>query len=289
MVMSAASHQREDRTRPDEPRARAMSAVIWHELECGSYAVDMPLWRELAAPAGTGADAQPVLDVGAGIGRVALDLAARGHRVTALDLDADLLAALRERAGRRPIAQIPVETVCADARTFELVRRDFAVCLVPMQTIQLLKGKGGRMQLLLRARAHLRPGGLLACAIVTQIECFDCSAGDPAPSPEVAHVNGLRYVSRATRVQLDGASVRIERERSIEREPGIPAGEQPDRRNAAEGAALALPEHDVVELDRLTAAQLVREGGQAGLSPAGIRSIPATREHVGSEVVLLRA
>ena len=67
---------------------RQMS-VIWHDIECGAYAEDLPLWRSLAAEYG-----DPVLDVGAGTGRVALDLARAGYRVTALDRDPELLAAL---------------------------------------------------------------------------------------------------------------------------------------------------------------------------------------------------
>ena len=71
-------------------------SVIWHDLECGAYAEDLPLWRALAAEHG-----DPVLDVGAGTGRVALDLARAGHRVTALDRDPELLEALARRAKRR--------------------------------------------------------------------------------------------------------------------------------------------------------------------------------------------
>ncbi len=70
--------------------------VIWHDLECGGYVADLPLWRELARERGG-----PILDVGAGTGRVALDLARNGHEVTALDRDPELLDALRRRA-RRP-------------------------------------------------------------------------------------------------------------------------------------------------------------------------------------------
>ena len=57
--------------------------VIWHDLECGRYAEDLPLWRSLASEYG-----DPVLDVGAGTGRVTIELARAGHRVTALDIDA---------------------------------------------------------------------------------------------------------------------------------------------------------------------------------------------------------
>ncbi len=45
--------------------------------------------------------AEPVLDVGAGTGRVALHLARHGRPVVALDTEAELLRALGERAGPR--------------------------------------------------------------------------------------------------------------------------------------------------------------------------------------------
>ena len=61
-------------------------AVIWHDVECGGYEADLGLWRELAAAAGG-----PVLELGSGTGRVALDLAARGHDVTAVDSDPALI------------------------------------------------------------------------------------------------------------------------------------------------------------------------------------------------------
>src|SRR5439155_743 len=67
-----------------------VSGVIWHDVECGAYVADLPLWRELAA-----ACEGPILDVGAGTGRVTLDLARHGHDVVALDRDADDLAGHR--------------------------------------------------------------------------------------------------------------------------------------------------------------------------------------------------
>jgi SAM-dependent methyltransferase len=277
-VVVSASQGDRGNGRASERTAQPASAVVWHDLECGSYTADLALWRELAEAAGAvldvgagrGAPAGPVLDVGAGTGRVALELARAGHRVTALDLDAELLEALRERA-----AGMAVETVCADARTFQLERRDFALCLAPMQTVQLLGGTAARVEFLRRARAHLGPGGVLACAIVTDVEAFDCDAGDVGPSPEIARVDGSSYMSRATRVHVGRSVVRIERERTLL------APASPSARPALE--------RDVIELDRVSVTQLRREARDAGLAAAGTRAIPATDEHTGSVAVIFRA
>jgi SAM-dependent methyltransferase len=238
--------------------------VIWHDLECGGYVADLPLWRELAGDRGG-----PILDVGAGTGRVALELARNGHEVTALDRDPEFIDELRRRVGG-----LPVTTVLADARSFELHAR-FPLCIVPMQTLQLLGGVDGRARFLRSARAHLVPGGLLACAIVTDVDAFDCDDGDAGPSPETVRLEDVTYVSRATRVHIGREVVRIERERSV-LAPGV-------------GSARPQLEHDVVELARVSVAQLQREGREVGLASAGTRAIPATEEHTASVAVMFRA
>jgi SAM-dependent methyltransferase len=241
--------------------------VVWRELECGAYRADLALWRELAALATAEESDAAILDVGAGSGRVALVLAGAGYDVTALDIDSSLLAALARRA-----AGLRLQTVHADARKFALARRDYALCIAPMQTVQLLDGAEGRIAFMRRARAHLRPGGLLACAIVTELEPFDCTGGGPAPAPERARVEGSLYSSQALRVQLTRRTVIIERERTV-----------------GTGAGARGPERDVVELDRVSATGLRREAREAGLTPIPTRSIAATDHHVGSTVVMLRA
>src|SRR4051794_40089314 len=55
-----------------QPSGMTLDA-LWHDLECGAYREDLALWHTLAGVTGG-----PVLDVGAGTGRVSLDLAARG-------------------------------------------------------------------------------------------------------------------------------------------------------------------------------------------------------------------
>jgi len=270
---------------------RPAPEVAWHDLECGSYRADLPLWRELAQTLCGDARRGRILDVGAGTGRVALDLARAGHRVTALDLDPVLLGALQQRA-----SQLEVEIALADARAFELDRHDFALCIVPMHTIQLFGGSAARSAFLRRVRAHLRPGGLLACTILTAIEPFDCARGDLEPSPETAYVGSFLYVSRATRVSVLKRSVLIERERQIialtergtERlntaRGDAPSPRSQERRSGVQPAA----QRSRIRLDRVGISRLEREAIEAGLRPEPTRWVPPTDEHTGSAVVMLR-
>jgi SAM-dependent methyltransferase len=256
----------------------AAPEVIWHDLECGGYRADLALWRELAAGTEPGSPAAPVLEIGAGSGRVSLELARARHRVTALDVDSRLLEALCARG-----AGLDVETVCADARTFDLGRRDYGLCLAPMQAVQLLGGRKGRLAFMRRARAHLRPGGVLACSIVSEFECFDCTHGEEGPAPEVVRLGRADYVSRPIRVSARGRKVAIERERWI-----VPVeGDGP--RRVSRRAAMGAGERDVIELDLVSVEQLEREGLAAGLRPGAARRVEATDEHLASEVVILHA
>jgi SAM-dependent methyltransferase len=231
--------------------------VVWHDLECGGYAEDLGLWRELAG-------AGPVLDLGCGTGRVALDLAARGVPVVGLDRDAVLLAALRARA-----EGLPVETVCADARDFDLGRR-FAVVLAPMQTVQLLGGPEGRARFLRCAGAHLEPGGLFALALADALEGFDEETATP-PLPDAREQDGIVYFSQPVAVKDEGERVAIHRVREIV-----------DRDGARTTG------RDIVRLDRLEPAELEAEAATFGLTAEPRRLVAATDEFVGSVVVMLR-
>jgi SAM-dependent methyltransferase len=246
----------------------AQRAVVWHDLECGGYRVDLPAWLELAERTGG-----PVLDVGAGTGRVSLALARAGHAVTAVDRDQALLDSLAQRAAGQD-----VETVCADARALDLPTREYALCVMPMQTIQLLGGTDGRVAFLSGARAHLRPDGLVACAILGDVEPFDCSGRSVGPTPERACVDGFEYVTRAIRVGQSRRTVSIERERRIVEES------HRDGRGF-DGDV----ERDVIELDRVSVAMLRRDAHAAGLSLEPVITVEATDEHIGSSVVVMRA
>jgi SAM-dependent methyltransferase len=239
-----------------------VEVVVWHDLECGGYGADLPLWRELAADA-EGA----VLDLGAGTGRVALDLACRGHDVVALDRDPALLAALESRARAE---DLDVATLCADARAFEAAG-SFALCLVPMQTIQLLGGPEERGRCLECVRAHLAAGGRVGAALADPLEGF---AGDVVslPLPDMGERDGWVFSSQPVALHREERATVIERSR---------------QRVAPNGARTEAT--DLVRLHDLDPAQLEREAVAHGLRALPRRRVAATEEHVGSDVVLLEA
>jgi SAM-dependent methyltransferase len=249
-----------------------MSAVVWHDVECGSYVEDLPLWRSLAASYG-----DPVLDVGAGTGRVTLDLARGGYRVVALDRDPDLIAALQRRLGDSrhtapAISHGAVTTVVADAREFDLGDQRFPVAIVPMQTVQLLGGAEGRGRFLSAAHRHLTPGGVLAIAIAEVLDLFEVVDGMPMPLPDVREEDGIVYSSQPTAVKADRGGFVLER-----------------RRETVGLAGELTVEENVIRLDRLTVRGLEREATPAGFTAAAHRSVPPTEDYSGSEVVILRA
>jgi SAM-dependent methyltransferase len=233
--------------------------AVWHDLECGAYRDDLPVWRALAEEAGG-----PVLDIGAGTGRVSLALASVGVPVVALDVDASLLRALERRA-----AALPVETVAADARAFSLGRR-FPLILVPMQTLQLLGGPAGRAAFLRCARDHLEPGGRVAAALGDALDAFDGDRELPPP-PDALEIEGVRYASRLLSVvEEDGRAV-IRRRREIAG-PG-------ERRESSDA---------VVRLERVSAGDVAAEAAAHGFRREPDRLIAETEQYLGSTVVILR-
>jgi len=237
------------------------AAVVWHDVECGSYAADLGLWRELAAAA----DGR-ILDLGAGTGRVALDLAGLGRDVVALDVDGDLLDELAARAAHRGLS---VECVRADARELSC-DGSFALVLAPMQLLQVVGGPAGRMAILRGAAAGLAPGGLFAAAIADVDDSLPTDDVVP-PVPDMGEHDGWVYSSQPVDVRPQAGGVAVERLR----QRVSPRGQLEQER------------HTQV-LDSLTVQQLEVEAAGAGLTPIERHPIPATADHIGSMVVVCR-
>jgi len=234
----------------------AATGAIWHDVECGSYGADLPLWEELAERCGG-----PVLELGCGTGRVALHLARRGHPVIGLDCDPDLLAVLAERG-----ADLPVEGLEADAREFA-VEMPVSLVLAPTHLLQLLADSAERAESLRCIAAAMSPGGIFAAAIIEGMPEPD---GAPPPLPDVREVDGWVYSSLATEAAVGPGEIVVRRLRQKVSPQGV-LSEEPNE----------------VRIATFSAATLEAEAEPLGLLPAGRREIGPTDIHVGSTVVLL--
>lgn len=236
------------------------TAVLWHDVECGSYSADLPLWRELAAES-DGA----VLDLGCGTGRVALYLAEHGHEVTGVDIEPQFVEELRRRTRTRGLS---VAAVLGDVRRLRL-DGSFALALAPMQLLQILGGPSERLAMLHGVGRQLAPGGRFAAAITPPAASLAVE-DEIAPLPDVLERDGWVLSSYPLEVRLEDGGVAVDRLRQLV----SPTGELSEELNT-------------VRLDTVTAAGLEVEGRDAGLAAAGLAAIPETADHVGSTVVML--
>jgi SAM-dependent methyltransferase len=236
--------------------------VIWHDVECGGYEADLPLWEELALERGG-----PILELGCGAGRVVVHLArATGELVIGLERDDELLAAVWDRAS----GGLEGDAEFGDVRGFDLHAR-FELVLAPMQLIQLLPERADRICCLSCVADHLEPGGHAAFAIVEEPPSLP--EGEVAPPiPDVRQVGDWVYSSLPMPPEVRDGAIVLRRLRQTV---------APDGKLSEEA--------DEVVLQALSADTLEREGMEAGLTPIGRREIPATEAHVGSTVVLLAA
>jgi SAM-dependent methyltransferase len=122
-----------------------------------SFFGDVDWYRKKARECGG-----PVLELGAGTGRVTLKLAHDGIRVHALECDSGMLGALRRKiAAESDDVRARISVVDADMRTFELAER-FALVIAPFRALLHNLTDEEHLACFQRVRAHLQPHGRFA-------------------------------------------------------------------------------------------------------------------------------
>lgn len=123
-----------------------------------------------------------VLDAGCGTGRVALELARRGHRVTGVDRDPAMLIAAQTKGPS-------LDWVEADLATLDLGGTFDAAVLAG--NVLIFVAPGTEAAVVTRTAAHLRPGGLL-------IAGFQIDPGRYGPEAYDRHAGaaGLALIDR---------------------------------------------------------------------------------------------
>ncbi len=139
------------------PSITNYDADVYDVRHLGSLQGDMEWYRSKAVASGG-----PVLELGAGTGRITVPIAQAGICVTALDLDAGMIAKLRNRAAALPDeARARVSVHQGDMRTFSL-GETFALVIIPFRAFLHNLTVDDQLASLKRSHEHLRPGGELA-------------------------------------------------------------------------------------------------------------------------------
>jgi ubiquinone/menaquinone biosynthesis C-methylase UbiE len=104
----------------------------------------------------------PVLELGAGTGRITVPVAEAGVRVSALDLDSGMLARLRQKVeALAGDVQARIGIFQGDMRSFTFDEK-FAVVMIPFRAFLHNLTWDDQLACLRRAHVHLLPGGQLA-------------------------------------------------------------------------------------------------------------------------------
>ena len=139
----------------------------------GSLQGDIEWYCERAA-----ASRGPVLELGAGTGRITIPVAETGVRVTAVDLDEGMLGKLRQKVAALPrTVQSRIAVHHADMRSFALNDR-YALVIIPFRAFLHNLTWDDQLAALQRAYEHLKPGGELALNVFhPSLEFMAANAG----------------------------------------------------------------------------------------------------------------
>jgi SAM-dependent methyltransferase len=149
----------------------------WQSRSTRAQPEDDPLYNpelyDIVTPASFRGDAEwyrskarqcggPVLELGAGTGRITVGIAQDGVPVHALDADPTMLERLVQKLAQQPPeVREHVVSVVGDMRTFRLTER-FALIIAPFRGFLHNLTEHDQLACLDRVREHLRPGGCFA-------------------------------------------------------------------------------------------------------------------------------
>jgi SAM-dependent methyltransferase len=137
------------------PSARALARL--YDLDLVEDPGDLDLYLALAGRTGG-----PILELGAGTGRLAIPLAAAGHRVTAIDLDPAMLERARTAAARAGQTTAGgLELIEADLLGLELPDAGtYRLAFIALNSLFLLATREAQVEAIRTLARHLAPGGL---------------------------------------------------------------------------------------------------------------------------------
>lgn len=148
----------------------------------------------------------PILELGAGSGRVTLALARAGHEVVAVDRMEPMLAQLRVAlANEKPEVRARVRVVRGDLLKVRLKQR-FGLVIAPFNVFMHLYTRDDVERALATCRSHLVPRGRLVFdVLMPEIRAFTRDAGKLYKSRPVSDGSGRKW-NYAEQFQYDHAT-----------------------------------------------------------------------------------
>ncbi len=130
---------------------------IYDLTQPGTFLGDIEWYQRKAAEYGG-----PVLELGAGTGRITIPIAKAGIQISAVEIDPAMVQKLQEKVDALGTGvSSHVKASVGDMRTFKLDER-FALIIIPFHAFLHNQTTEDQRQCLQRIREHLRPGGVLA-------------------------------------------------------------------------------------------------------------------------------
>lgn len=193
--------------RPESGLAAAALAR-YYDLDLRDDPGDLDLYEELAERIGG-----PILELGAGSGRICVPLAEQGYAVTAVDHDPEMLAraeaAWRESDSRGKDGALTL--LGGDIRSIRLDER-FGLAILALNTLLLLDEPDDQVAVLRTLAAHLRPNGLAVVdvwlpspddlALYDGRLLLEWLRVDPETGDRVAKIASARYDTATATVTL---------------------------------------------------------------------------------------
>jgi SAM-dependent methyltransferase len=127
----------------------------FYDLEHADYQEDIATYAGFAATAGRNG----ILELACGSGRLLLPLAARGARVTGVDLSPTMLTLAREKVIGAQLEK-RIHLVHGDMRSIDLARR-FDLVIIALNSLMHLTDQSAQLETLRNAARHLTPHGRL--------------------------------------------------------------------------------------------------------------------------------
>jgi SAM-dependent methyltransferase len=135
----------------------------------------------------------PILEIGAGTGRILIPLAAAGHELVGLDISAAMLAVAATKLKAQADVAGRTQLIEADMTDFDL-QRHFPMIIVAARSFQHLLTPNEQRQALGCIHRHLVPGGHLVLDLFDPYFelLFAKDAAPAAPREEIDPASGMR-------------------------------------------------------------------------------------------------